>query len=199
MGSSPPLTRAGLLQRVFFLDAPCSSLPSLHSPHSSREQSLPFSSAQKLPGSSRSPPQLPPWRHTSPLAPPPCSSLYGEAQRPLPWPAPTRGAATAASIIRRAAIAHIPCARTRSRSNRRSPPVRSAASSRCRRAVARTAGRSILVSSRKEEEDPLWVYGRWAQVRCNVSKVTDFVLFSKNRISCLIAPKIVKLVLLAPL
>jgi hypothetical protein len=99
MGSSPPLTRAGLLQRVFFLDAPCSSLPSLHSPHSSREQSLPFSNAQKLPGSSRSPPQLPPWRHTSPLAPPPCSSLCGETQRPLPRPAPTRGAATAPSLL----------------------------------------------------------------------------------------------------
>jgi hypothetical protein len=53
---SLPLTRAGLLQPVFFLDAPAPSTePSFSTASSSREQPLPSPSVQKLPGSSPSP------------------------------------------------------------------------------------------------------------------------------------------------
>jgi hypothetical protein len=37
----------------------------------------------------------------------------------------------------------------------------------------------IPVSSRKEEEDPLWVYGRWAQVRCMCLKLQILCCFPK--------------------
>jgi hypothetical protein len=185
---SAPLTRAGLLQRVFFLDAPCSSLPSPRSPRrpaagSSRSRfparrSSHGAAARRL--SSLHGATLPPWLplHASLFVVKPSALSHGRhrrvEQQRLHLCCPSD-----ASIIRRAAIARLPCARTRSRSNRRSPPVRSTASSRCRRAVARTAGQSIPVSSREEEEDPLWVYGRWAQVRCMCLKLQILCCFLK--------------------
>jgi hypothetical protein len=152
-----PLTRAGLLQRVFFLDAPCSSLPSPRSP--------------RRPVAGRSHSRFPTRRSSQGAAARRLSSLHGATPPPwLPLHAPLSVVKPSAlshgrhrcveqqrlhlccpsdtSIIRRAAIARLLCAWTRNRSNRRSPPVRSAVSSRCRRAVARTAGRSIPVSSR---------------------------------------------------